>query len=111
MLRLTENNVQARRTADAVVRRISIGYPVPALDREFGDLELCENWLQKARAIRRLLTTRTVGDYVSMPLPRPLWRIYHLTRPFRLATKVITNFGLGGKRGRRRTVLSGIPQV
>jgi hypothetical protein len=111
ILRLAENNMQARRTADAVVRRISIGYPVPALDREFGALESCENWLQKARAIRKLLITRTVSDYVSMPLPRSLWPIYHLTRPFRLATKVITNFTLGGKRKRRRTVLSDIPQV
>lgn len=111
LLRLAGNNVQARRTAEALVSRISNGYPVAALDREFGDFELCETHLQKALALGQLIITRTVGDYASMPLPRPLWRIYHLTRPFRLATKVITNFGLGGKRGRRRTVLSGIPQV
>ena len=113
ILRLMENNVQARRMADALVGRISNGCPMAALDRDFGDLELCENWLQKTRAIRKLIITRTIGDYVSMPLPRPLWRIYHLTRPFRLATKVIINLGLGGKRGRRRTVFSGtsVPPV
>jgi hypothetical protein len=33
------------------------------------------------------LTTRTVGDYQAMPLPKLLWGIYHLTRPFRLMTK------------------------
>jgi hypothetical protein len=109
VLRLTENDAQARRATDALVRRISNGFPAPALDREFGDLELCENWSQKARTIRKLVTTRTVGDYVSMPLPRPLWRMYHLTRPFRLATKVITNLRLGDAR--RRTVLSNLPRV
>jgi hypothetical protein len=35
-----------------------------------------------------LLSTRTVGDYEAMPLPRALWGIYYLTRPFRLASKV-----------------------
>ena len=34
-----------------------------------------------------MLTTRTVGDYQAMPLPKSLWGIYYLTRPFRLAGK------------------------
>jgi Uncharacterised nucleotidyltransferase len=37
--------------------------------------------------IATLLTTRTVGDYRAMPLPKSLWGIYYLTRPFRLASK------------------------
>jgi hypothetical protein len=37
--------------------------------------------------IATLLTTRTVGDYQAMPLPKSLWGIYYLTRPFRLASK------------------------
>lgn len=37
--------------------------------------------------IATLLTTRTVGDYRAMPLPKSLWGIYYLTRPFRLAGK------------------------
>jgi hypothetical protein len=37
--------------------------------------------------IATLLTTRTVSDYQSMPLPKSLWPIYYLTRPFRLASK------------------------
>lgn len=47
--------------------------------------ELCETGGQKARALLRLLSTRTDGDYRAMPLPRALWPLYHLTRPFRLA--------------------------
>jgi Uncharacterised nucleotidyltransferase len=68
---------------------------IPASSYNLGDFELCENWLQKARALGSLLVTRTVGDYVSMPLPRPFWRIYHVTRPFRLATKAIANLRSG----------------
>jgi hypothetical protein len=36
-----------------------------------------------------LLTTRTVGDYEAIPLPKLLWGIYYLTRPVRLALKAI----------------------
>jgi len=39
-------------------------------------------------AIGSLLRTLTVGDFQAMPLPKSLWRIYYLTRPFRVASKV-----------------------
>src|SRR5262249_17631077 len=38
--------------------------------------------------VATFLTTRTVSDYQAMPLPKSLWGIYYLTRPFRLASKV-----------------------
>jgi hypothetical protein len=41
----------------------------------------------KLLPVATLLTTRTVGDYQAIPLPRSLWGIYYLTRPLRLATK------------------------
>jgi len=37
--------------------------------------------------VATLLTTRTVGDYQLMPLPKSLWGIYYVTRPFRLVAK------------------------
>jgi hypothetical protein len=37
--------------------------------------------------VATLLVTRTVNDHQAMPLPKPLWAIYHLTRPFRLVGK------------------------
>jgi hypothetical protein len=43
-------------------------------------------------AIASLLTTRTVGDYEAMPLPKSLWGLYYLTRPFRLAGKMLKVF-------------------
>jgi len=39
--------------------------------------------------VATLLTTRTVGDYRAMPLPKFLWGIYYLTRPIRLAIKAV----------------------
>jgi hypothetical protein len=39
--------------------------------------------------VMTLLTTRTVSDYRAMPLPKPLWGIYYLTRPFRLTAKAL----------------------
>jgi hypothetical protein len=39
--------------------------------------------------VATLLTTRTVSDYQAMPLPKSLWGIYYLTRPFRLASKIV----------------------
>jgi hypothetical protein len=40
--------------------------------------------------VATLLTTRTVSDYQAMPLPKSLWGIYYLTRPFRLALKGVS---------------------
>jgi hypothetical protein len=110
LLGLAENNMQARRAAEAVVRRFRSGYPVPASEGEFGEPDLRENWLQRAQAVGSLIVTRTIGDYLSMPLPRPLWRIYHLTRPFRLASKVFTNPGSTMSQEKREKFLSRIPQ-
>lgn len=47
-----------------------------------------DRFLHRLLPIKALLTTRTVGDHRAMPLPKSLWRLYHLTRPFRLAAHV-----------------------
>ena len=64
-----------------------------------GELEFFLNGLkardrlrQRLMAIASLLTTRTVGDYEAMPLPKSLWGLYYLTRPFRLAGKMLKVF-------------------
>ena len=41
----------------------------------------------RLRPFLTLLTTRTVSDYQTMPLPKSLWGIYYFTRPFRLVIK------------------------
>jgi hypothetical protein len=111
MLQLAENTRQLLLVAETMVHRIRSDFPAASLDRDLGDLELCESRLQKACAIGKLLITRTVGDYVSMPLPRRLWRIYHVTRPFRLAGKAITRLGPIDSRERRRKLSSRLQQV
>jgi Uncharacterised nucleotidyltransferase len=75
--------------AKTVLHRIRNEIPA-SVDRDLLDFELCTNGFQKARALGELLFARTTGDYAAMPLPRPFWRVYHVTRPFRLASKTIT---------------------
>lgn len=89
LLKLAEHNLPARAAAEALMLRIRNGYPAPASVSAFGEPELHENWRQRARSLVSFIVTRTVSDYVSMPLPRSLWRIYHLTRPFRLAWTLV----------------------
>jgi hypothetical protein len=89
LLILADTSTQCRLAAEASIWRISNEFPTPSSERIFGDLELCEKWTQKVRVLTRLLIGRTVGDYNSMPLPRVLWRVYHITRPLRLVAKVV----------------------
>jgi hypothetical protein len=51
------------------------------------ELDAYDKLSQRLCTVVTLLTTRTVGDYRSMPLPKYLWGIYYFTRPFRLAGK------------------------
>jgi Uncharacterised nucleotidyltransferase len=44
-----------------------------------------DKWRHRLWPITALLTTRTVGDYQAMPLPKSLWGLYYLTHPFRAA--------------------------
>jgi hypothetical protein len=78
-------------TAESIVRRLRTEFPAASSERLFGDLNLCETRRQKARAIGRLIITRTAGDYSSKPLAESLWRVYYVTRPFRLAGKFLAN--------------------
>jgi hypothetical protein len=54
----------------------------------FNGLSTYDRLRHKLLSVATLLTTRTVGDYHAMPLPKSLWGIYYLTRPLRLASKV-----------------------
>ena len=57
--------------------------PKGSWEFRFG-LNTHDKWLHRLLPIKALLTTRTVGDYQAMPLPKSLWGLYYLTRPFRL---------------------------
>ena len=89
LLKLAENDSRSRLGAEKLVQRIGDEFPASSSERTFGELELCETRAQRGKILTRLLITRTVGDYDSMPLPSYLWRAYHVTRPFRLIAKAV----------------------
>jgi hypothetical protein len=78
-----------RLAADIIIQRLRTEFPTPGSERPFGDLDLCETRMQKGRAVGQFLITRTVGDYISMPLPSYLWGAYYVSRPFRVASKAL----------------------
>jgi Uncharacterised nucleotidyltransferase len=45
----------------------------------------------RLRPLTELAVTRTVNDYWAMPLPKTLWGVYYLTRPFRIAGRMAGN--------------------
>ncbi len=53
------------------------------------DLLLCDRTVDRWWTMARTALTPTAGDYHAMPLPRPLWPLYWLTRPFRLAGRAL----------------------
>jgi Uncharacterised nucleotidyltransferase len=61
--------------------------PKGSWEFRFG-LNTHDKWLHRLLPIKAFLTTRTVGDHKAMPLPKSLWGLYYLTRPFRLAGHV-----------------------
>lgn len=60
----------------------------PRADFSLAGAGICRGFRERARALWLLAVTRTASDYNAIPLPRPLWRLYHLIRPFRLAFKI-----------------------
>ena len=91
---LVQRSDRVRTLTRSTSRHLSEDLPVPGRQRDLGDLDLCDAWSRKAGVILGIAFTRTEGDYAAMKLPPPLWRLYHLTRPFRLAAKT-----LSGARG------------
>jgi hypothetical protein len=79
--------------ASALVDDLRRNALAPRKPENLSDLELCDTRRDRIGAVLKLAFTRTVGDYQAMPLPPELWRVYHATRPFRLAAKAITGRG------------------
>jgi hypothetical protein len=91
---LAQRNDRVRALTRSTSRALRESLPAAAGSRDLADLDLCDGWSRKAGVILGMAFTRTEGDYEAMKLPPPLWRLYHLTRPFRLAAKT-----LSGARG------------
>lgn len=75
--------------AQSIMAELRAAAPAVASRPNFADLDLWDGRSDRLKAKLRLIFTRSTGDYLAMPLPRPLWGLYHLTRPFRLAARLL----------------------
>jgi hypothetical protein len=87
LLRQAQSNSAIRSLAKKAQLRMLRAAPEGELEELLGGLNTHDRLRHRLLPIATLFTTRTVADYQSMPLPKPLWGIYYLTRPFRLASK------------------------
>jgi hypothetical protein len=84
LLEKARDNSAVQSLARRARERMLLTAPKGSWEFRFG-LNTHDKFLHRLLPIKALLTTRTVGDYQAMPLPRSLWGLYYLTRPFRLA--------------------------
>jgi hypothetical protein len=88
LLQAAAGDAKLESQIQATLRRLS--NPFAGKPDQLDTLRFYGGWREKARAMWLLLARRTVGDYRAVPLPRWLWRAYHLIRPFRLALKILS---------------------
>jgi hypothetical protein len=69
------------------------------------DLDLCDRRRDRIKAVIGFALTPTPSDYRALPLPRSLWPAYYVTRPFRLAAKVVDTIVARLFRGDRQAVV------
>jgi hypothetical protein len=81
------NNSVVRALADEAQQRMLSTAPAGELREFLNSLNTHDRLRHRLWPIATLLTTRTVGDYRAMALPKALWSVYYVTRPFRLAAK------------------------
>jgi hypothetical protein len=87
LMTLINRDPHVQASAKKIVRRLCQDASVS--EQQYPWSYLCERWPQRLRACWARLSTRSTGDYEAMPLPLPLWRLYHVTRPFRLCIKAL----------------------
>src|SRR6516164_9232285 len=84
LLKKARNSSAVQSLARRARQRMLLTAPRGSWEFRFG-LNTHDKFLHRLLPIKALLTTRTVGDHQAMPLPKSLWGLYYLTRPFRLA--------------------------
>jgi len=91
LLKLADRDSRTQALLNLAVHRISSSLEAnnPHPEMQLPNFEMYESRIDRLRLLWRLVSTRTTGDYEAMPLPRPLWRLYYLIRPFRLAIKIL----------------------
>jgi hypothetical protein len=84
-----QKNAAVRALAEQVKLRMSRAVSQGELADFLGGLNTHDRLRHRLWPVVTLLTTRTVSDYEAMHLPKSLWGLYYLTRPFRLAAKMM----------------------
>jgi hypothetical protein len=87
LIEKARGNFAIRQLAEKVKLRMLRPVPEGELRQFLDGLNTHDRLSDKLWPVVALLTTRTVGDYRAMPLPKLLWGMYYVTRPFRLMTK------------------------
>jgi hypothetical protein len=82
-----QENPAVRALAEKARSRLLCSGPTGELTDFLNGLNTHDRMRHRLLPVATLLTTRTVGDYEAMPLPKSLWNLYYVTRPFRLAAK------------------------
>jgi Uncharacterised nucleotidyltransferase len=80
-------NSAVRALAEKAQLRLLSAAPQGELSEFLNSLNTYDCLRHRLWPVVTLLTTRTVGDYQAMPLPKSLWGSYYLIRPCRLAYK------------------------
>jgi hypothetical protein len=82
------NNSAVRALAQQAHIRMLRAAPEGEFDEFLTGLHTHDLLRHRLWPVATLLMTRTVGDYEAIPLPKALWGMYYLTRPFRLGAKL-----------------------
>jgi hypothetical protein len=83
-------NRQVASLAADLAARLRGRFPADAEQENLADLLVCDRFGDKIRAAAKMVMTPTPGDYQALPLPAALWPVYRMTRPVRLATRLIS---------------------
>jgi hypothetical protein len=82
-------NSAVRALAEQAKLRMLRADPEDELENFLNGLKTHDLLRHRLWPVAALLTTRTVSDYQAMPLPKSLWGLYYLSRPFRLIGKTV----------------------
>jgi hypothetical protein len=93
LLGLLEKSSRVRSLVGRLACGLRKGLPDRAEQENFSDFYLCERRIDRIVGALRLSLTRTSGDHEATNLPQFLWPMYYVTRPFRLAAKVLAGSG------------------
>src|SRR5262249_30891392 len=89
LVNLARTNSVVRARAEEARLRMLRAVPEDEFGEFLNSLKTHDRLRHRLWPVATILTTRTVSDYRAMPLPKLLWGIYYLTRPFRLAIKIM----------------------